>query len=146
MSEMKRFIVPIVIVGALYIVWEQHRGPLDVQEPRASSSQVISTAFKEQKSGVQVAGEGVVEKVLPDDRDGSLHQRFILRLASGHTLLVAHNIELAPRIEALRSGDVVAFSGVYEWNPEGGVIHWTHHDPSAQHPGGWLKHDGQTFQ
>jgi Protein of unknown function (DUF3465). len=50
---------------------------------------------------------------LPDDEQGSRHQRFILRLASGRTLLVAHNIDLAPRIDGLQVGDQVAFSGEY---------------------------------
>jgi len=84
--------------------------------------------------------------ILPDDNDGSRHQRFILQLNSGQTLLIAHNIDIAPRIPVLRQGDEVAFRGQYEWNPEGGVIHWTHHDPGGQHPGGWLKHEGQTYQ
>jgi hypothetical protein len=61
-------------------------------------------------------------------------------------LLVTHNIDLAPRIYDVREGDDVSFSGVYEWNPEGGVIHWTHHDPDGRHPGGWLKHNGKTYQ
>ncbi len=85
-------------------------------------------------------------RILPDDNDGSRHQRFILRLDSGRTLLVAHNIDLAPRIPALQKGDTVAFHGVYEWNENGGVIHWTHRDPVGQHQPGWLRHDGRTFQ
>jgi hypothetical protein len=93
-----------------------------------------------------MGGEGVVDRVLSDDNDGSRHQRFILRLASGQTLLIAHNIDIAPRIQALSSGDRVAFYGQYEWNPEGGVIHWTHRDPNGQHLPGWLKHNGQVYQ
>jgi hypothetical protein len=57
--------------------------------------------------------------------NGSRHQRFILELGSGQTLLVAHNIDLAPRLPALAVGETVDFNGVYEWTPEGGVIHWT---------------------
>jgi hypothetical protein len=82
---------------------------------------------------------------LPDDLEGSRHQRFVLRLSSGQTLLVAHNIDLAPRISSLNRGDKVEFYGEYEWNAKGGVIHWTHHDPSGRHVGGWLKHDSKTY-
>lgn len=81
-----------------------------------------------------------------DDTNGSRHQRLILRLASGQTLLIAHNIDIAPRIAALKSGDPIAFYGQYEWNAEGGVIHWTHRDPNGQHVAGWLKHNGMIYQ
>jgi len=111
----------------------------------SATDDAISRAFSEQRSGVQVAGEGVVERVLSDDTNGSRHQRFILRLGSGQTLLVAHNIDLAPKL-AIGPGDLVSFFGEYEWNSEGGVIHWTHHDPQRRHVGGWLKHEGRTFQ
>ncbi len=114
--------------------------------PSASGDDAVASAFKAQRSGVQVTGEGTVTKVLSDDNDGSRHQRFILRLASGQTLLVAHNIDLAPRVVPLNPGDSVQFNGEYEWNSEGGVIHWTHRDPAGQHQAGWLKHDGRTYQ
>ncbi|MGE3388849.1 MAG: DUF3465 domain-containing protein, partial [Gammaproteobacteria bacterium] len=73
--------------------------PSPAQEsPHAASDrdQVLADAFSARARGLQVEGEGIVVKVLPDDRDGSPHQRFILRLASGQTLLVAHNLDLAP--------------------------------------------------
>ena len=98
------------------------------------------------QSGAPMGGEGVVVRVLPDDNVGSRHQRFILRLASGQTLLIAHNIDIASRIEALKSGDRVEFYGQYESNPEGGVIHWTHHDPNGNHVSGWLKSNGIVYQ
>ncbi|WP_286694934.1 MULTISPECIES: DUF3465 domain-containing protein [Spongiibacter] len=103
-------------------------------------------AYENRQSNLQLSGQGVVEKLLSDDLDGSRHQRFILRLASGQTLLVAHNIDLAPRINDLKVGDMVAFYGEYEWNRRGGVIHWTHQDPRGKHPHGWLKHRGVTYQ
>ena len=84
--------------------------------------------------------------MLSDDFDVSSHQRFILKLDSGQTLLIAHNIDLAPSINELMEGDYVEFYGEYEWNYEGGVIHWTHHDPSNKHVGGWLKHRGHIYQ
>lgn len=106
----------------------------------------IEDAFANRESSRQLAGEGSVVKLLADDNHGSRHQRFILRLASGRTVLVSHNIDLAPRLDALRTGDTVAFYGEYEWNAKGGVIHWTHHDPRGRHPGGWLRHAGRTYQ
>ena len=98
------------------------------------------------QSGAQMGGEGVVERILADDNDGSRHQRFILRLGSGQTLLIAHNIDIANRIETLRIGERVEFYGQYESNPQGGVIHWTHHDPAGNHVDGWLKHNGMVYQ
>jgi hypothetical protein len=97
-------------------------------------------------SGSQVTGTGTVERVLSDDNDGSRHQRFILELGSERTLLVAHNIDLAPRIPSLSKGDTVAFYGEYETNQQGGVIHWTHLDPQGRHAAGWLEHEGRRYQ
>lgn len=94
----------------------------------------------------QWQGSGVVTKVLRDDSDGSRHQRFILRLDSGQTVLVAHNIDVAPRISSLRQGDTVEFFGEFERNQKGGVVHWTHHDPAGRHEAGWLRHEGRTYQ
>ena len=94
----------------------------------------------------QITNSGRVVTVLADDNDGSRHQRFILRLASGQTLLVAHNIDVAPRISNLEAGDTVSFYGEYVWNDKGGILHWTHHDPGGRHPGGWLTHKGRQYQ
>ncbi|RTE67746.1 DUF3465 domain-containing protein [Amphritea opalescens] len=107
---------------------------------------VIQRAYRQQQSDLQVRGSGIVSNILPDDRQGSQHQRFILRLPSNITVLVAHNIDLAPRINGLQVGDTVAFNGEYEWNKKGGVIHWTHHDPSGRHTDGWLEHRGQRYR
>ena len=107
---------------------------------------VIKNAFKNRRSGLQVQGEGVVTRVLPDDVDGSRHQRFILRLGSGHTLLMTHNIDVAPRVDELAAGDTIGFYGVYEWNEKGGIVHWTHHDPDGRHTGGRLEHRGNRYE
>nr|CAA45449.1 unnamed protein product [Vibrio cholerae] len=107
---------------------------------------VLQQAYQSQQSDLQVQGFGQVVKVLPDDNDGSKHQKFILKLNSGQTLLVAHNIDLAPRIPNLKVGDSVEFYGEYEWNKKGGVLHWTHKDPQNRHAHGWLKHNGQVYE
>ena len=112
----------------------------------AASDDAAARAFQAHQSGVSVSGSGSVSRVLADDNSGGRHQRFILRLPSGQTLLVTHNIDIAPRLPSLGAGDAVAFKGTYEWNSQGGVVHWTHHDPSGQHPAGWLKYKGVTYQ
>ena len=117
---------------------EQRTAPL-VDDP-------IGRAFASRTSNVQVQGEGKVIRVLADDLDGSRHQRFIVQRASGQTLLITHNIHIAPRIDGLKAGDSVRFNGEYVWNDKGGVIHWTHHDPQGRHVAGWVIHDGKTYK
>ena len=106
----------------------------------------IGRAFASGTSDVQVQDDGKVISVLPDELDGSRHQRFIVQLASGQTLLITHNIDVAPRIAGLKVGDSVGFNGEYVWNEKGGVIHWTHHDPQGRHVAGWVMHNGKRYQ
>jgi len=120
--------------------------PAGSASAREHADDPLLTAFLARRSAVQIESVGVVTKTLPDDRDGSRHQRFILAGPSGHTVLVAHNIDLAPRIPDLKAGDQVAFNGAYEWNARGGVIHWTHHDPRGEHVAGWIEYRGRRYQ
>jgi len=106
----------------------------------------VGRAFAQKASNVQVKGEGAVTHLLTDDVSGSRHQRFILRLASGQTVLIAHNIDIAPRVDNLKEGDTVSFYGEYVWNDKGGTVHWTHHDPQGKHVAGWLRYRGRTYQ
>jgi len=112
----------------------------------SNSDSELSHAYESGTSNLQIEGSGKVVTLLSDDNDGSRHQRFILRLNSGQTLLVAHNIDLAPKIDSLVAGDSISFYGQYEWNEKGGVIHWTHNDPSGSHVAGWIEHNGKRYQ
>lgn len=103
-------------------------------------------AYQRKLDDVFVEGQGRVVRILSDDNKGSRHQRFILRVGSGLTLLVAHNIDLAKRINSIKLGDTVQFRGEYVYNDKGGILHWTHHDPQQEIMGGWLKHRNQTYQ
>lgn len=112
----------------------------------ARSSDAVGRAFDRRQSNVQVQGAGVVDKILSDDNQGSRHQRFIVRMVSGQTVLIAHNIDIAPRVRPLAVGDEVQFNGEYDWNDKGGLVHWTHRDPQGRHEGGWIKRAGKIFQ
>ena len=144
---MKKILIAAVIVIGIYGYMQNSPDVISTfTEESIQSDDLIADAYRNQLSDIQVSGSGSVSRVLSDDNKGSRHQRFILRLASGKTILIAHNIDLAPRINSLEKGDLVEFFGEYEWNSKGGVIHWTHHDPSGRHVGGWLKHNGRKYE
>ena len=92
-----------------------------------------------------IEGQGVVVRLLSDDHDGSRHQRFVVDMRNGQTLLVVHNIELAERVP-VGMGDRVRFRGNYEWNELGGVVHWTHRDPMGGDEGGYVHHRDETYR
>ena len=152
---MKKLLLLAVVAAVLFYL---NRGPapaprsVDPSEVAAAPThpaaggETTTDDFSDQQSGAQVTGEGQVSRILGDDSIGDRHQRFILRLPSGQTVLIAHNIDIAPRIEGLNVGDTVSFHGEFEWNDKGGVVHWTHHDPQGSHESGWLKHAGRTYQ
>ncbi|RKF18646.1 DUF3465 domain-containing protein [Alginatibacterium sediminis] len=151
----KNSILPIILIAFIGLATQLlYRDPAIVSSAgivqTAASKHYIDTtieqAFKQKRSEVQVTGSGTVITILSDDLKGSRHQRFILELETGLTVLVAHNIDLAPRIEKLSVGDTVRYYGQYEWNDKGGVLHWTHHDPNQKHYHGWLRHNGKTYQ
>ncbi len=106
----------------------------------------VAQAYAQHLSHVHVEGGGVVLKLLPDDTEGDRHQRFIVRAPGGERLLFAYNIDIAPRIDRLRVGDGIRFAGEYIWNRKGGIVHWTHHDPSGRHVGGYIDVDGRRYQ
>ena len=81
-----------------------------------------------------------------DDNDDARHQRFVIDIGNRQTLLIAHNIDLAPRVP-LSTGDTVTVRGQYEWNDRGGLLHWPHADPDGQRRDtGWIRHRGQLYQ
>ena len=94
--------------------------------------------YTKRDTGRWIEGTGFVRRLLNDQSDGLRHQRIVIQVPGGSTLLVAHNIELADRVP-VGVGDRIHFRGVYEWNELGGLIHWTHHDPMGQDDGGYVR-------
>lgn len=143
---MRKLFLLFLVAAVSYAAWDRFDTGKGAGSLHVAGDDMFASAFRNHASGIQVSGKGITTKILADDNDGSRHQRFILKLPSNQTLLVAHNIDLAPRISSLREGDPVEFNGVYEWNSKGGIIHWTHHDPEGRHEAGWLRHNGKIYQ
>jgi hypothetical protein len=150
----KRSYVVIALAIAVYVVQQfsssTFKGTARTEAAIAAGSALpadsVETAFLNQQSDLFLEVDGVVARILTDDTRPPRHQRFILELDSGRTLLVAHNIDLADRIENLKVGTPVRLFGEYEWNDKGGVLHWTHHDPKGLKDGGWIDYDGIRYR
>jgi Protein of unknown function (DUF3465) len=140
---MRKLLTVAIVLAGVYVAFGR---PPSQQASPATVDVVAAQALDRDADQSQVTGSGSVSKILSDDNDGSRHQRFIVRLPSGQTVLIAHNLDLAPRVAPLAPGDTVQFKGEYVWSDKGGTVHWTHRDPAGRHEGGWLKHAGQTFQ
>ncbi len=134
----RRVVLPLVAVAIIALYqYSLERGGTTPPGDRPYTG-AVEEAYAERRSGIWVEVNGSIRRRLPDDNTGSRHQRFILQTESGHTVLVAHNLDLADKVP-LETGDTVRVRGRYEWNERGGVIHWTHHDPDGNLSGGWVE-------
>ncbi len=77
------------------------------------------------------------------------HEGFLVATDPGAgcriTLRVEHNLDLAGRVPLTR-GETVEIRGEYIYDPRGGILHWTHHDPRGRHPGGYIRANGELYQ
>ena len=137
----------VLVVAALGAWLAQQAGfTLSAGAPPADAgAELLADAWDRHANDEWIRASGRVTRLLDDDNEDSRHQRFIIETGRGQTLLVAHNIDLAPRVP-VGIGDKIAFKGVYEWNERGGVIHWTHHDPQGREPGGWIELRGRRYE
>jgi hypothetical protein len=139
----------LTLLAIIGLVVFQYFYPADVELPApeyaGEAGDVVQAAYAAKRSGVWLETEGRVTRLLSDDNEGSRHQRFILEVGGGHTVLIAHNIDLAERVPVTQ-GDTISLRGMFEWNDRGGVIHWTHHDPDGRHKGGWIRRSGESYK
>lgn len=93
----------------------------------------------------EVTVQAPVLKLLPEDDRGLPHQKFLIRLSNGTTVLIAHDLKMASAVP-IAPGDIVTIHGEYIWNSRGGLIHWTHHTDTPYHEGGWIDLKGVRYQ
>lgn len=108
----------------------------------------VCRIYSAQQSRAEVVADGTVIDVLGTRRGPSGdHEGFLLRLNGGCDLLVRveTNVDLTGPVP-LRASQRVVVKGEYEYDPMGGVIHWTHHDPRGRHDGGFVRVGDRTYQ
>jgi hypothetical protein len=142
--------------GVLWYQWE-HRDELGFSKPQPVATAPatalddnarVAALFAAHRSDEVVEITGRVVKLLDDDDEGDRHQRFLLQVGEQPLLLlVAHNIDLAPRVP-LTEGDELRLRGEYEWSEKGGVLHWTHRNPARnpRHEGGFIQLGGKRYE
>jgi hypothetical protein len=111
----------------------------------ARQQQDVIALQKEHARSAEVTVLAPVCRLLPDDTVGLQHEKFLLSLTNGTTILVAHDTSYAPRVP-LQLGSVVRIHGEYIWNPKGGLVHWTHLSDSPFHDSGWIDYQGKRYQ
>jgi len=113
--------------------------------PQPDDAAIVSD-FHNHQSNVEVTADGNVVRLLPDRTSSTgTHEQFIVKLFSADiTVEVEHNISIGARAP-VEEGDHVIVHGEYIWNAQGGLIHFTHHDPQGTHEGGYIQVNGKTY-
>ena len=118
--------------------------PAPPRQATISGNDALLAAARARRSDVEVLAGGRVIRLLADDREGSRHQRFLVRVGDTLTILVAYNLDLGSRLP-VAAGDSVTLRGEYVWNDRGGLIHWLHRDPANRHEPGWVELRGRRY-
>ncbi|MCA1778196.1 MAG: DUF3465 domain-containing protein [Xanthomonadaceae bacterium] len=108
------------------------------------SNERLLDAFEDGRTSIWVSGQAPVSQILGDEGIGGPHQRFVLRLNEGVTIIVRHSLQASERVPVER-GDSVRFHGRYDWEASGGIISLTHSDPEQPGGGGWVEHKGVRY-
>ncbi len=104
--------------------------------------------YASQNSGGEVLVSGHVVALLGsrEGRSGE-HEGYLLKLDGSCDLLlkVETNTSITGPIPFARNEPVI-IKGVYVYDPLGGLIHWTHHDPSGRHMNGYVIAGGKSYR
>ncbi len=112
--------------------------------PDVDDTDLVQRAWNEQQSNVLVELDARVIRIHPDIADFETFQAFSIELSNGQRVRVHHNIDVAPRVPVSANAEI-RLRGEYDWNPEGGLIHWTHAAVDSERKGGWIEVNGHRF-
>ncbi|HUA08549.1 MAG TPA: DUF3465 domain-containing protein [Candidatus Acidoferrales bacterium] len=116
--------------------------------PEQPDNARICAAYGSGQSGVEVIGSGTVLALLgtSNGRSGE-HEGFLLKLTGqcDLALRIETNVDITGPVP-LQPGETVVVKGQFEDDADGGVIHWTHHDPSGRHITGYVEAGGKFYE
>lgn len=150
---LKRYCLPLFIVAFAVSIGGCDKSVGTIERPNytkltpsdALYETEVAAAQNNRQSHVVVTCTLPVKRMLRPDEKGEKHEKFLLQVSNGTTILVAHNTSRAPSVP-LSAGDIVTVHGEYIWNAKGGVIHWTHKSDTPRHEGGYIDFKGQRYQ
>jgi hypothetical protein len=148
----------VIFAGSLISCGSDFNPELLEQPAIDNTAPIIESASKSKNKPIQFQMEhgvyqAVVTELLPDDRDGLPHQRFMIELVnnrfSNEEIMVAHNIDHSPRVP-VRIGAQLELKGDFILSASPKVLHWTHlcevRNGVKSHPDGYIRLNGQIYQ
>lgn len=86
-----------------------------------------------------------VTKLMPDDNDGSRHQRFYAKLSDNSEVYIVYSLEYGRVRVPVNVGSIIGVGGEYRWTKFGGLLHWVHEDHRDQRPDGYVEVRGVRY-
>lgn len=121
---------------------QNRQGASQVVDEHSSDSDLIRAVSDQRRVDFVEGGNLVVSKLLPDDRSGLKHQKWVVRLSNGKEMEAVYNLDMCPRVP-IKVGDKIAMGGQFVWTTKGALLHWLHHDPRGNRPDGFVYAKGQ---
>ncbi|MBX3019076.1 MAG: DUF3465 domain-containing protein [Bdellovibrionaceae bacterium] len=86
-----------------------------------------------------------VTKLMPDDTQGSRHQRFYAKLSDASEVYIVYSLEYGRVRVPVTVGSRIGVGGEYRWTKFGGLLHWVHEDHRDQRPDGYVEVRGVRY-
>lgn len=116
--------------------------------PEQPDNALVCRTYASQGSRQEVLARGTIAGMLGEAQGRSgVHEGYMVQLDGRCDLLVRieTNVGITGPIP-LHRGEPVIIKGEYEYTATGGVIHWTHHDPSGRHVNGYVQAAGKFYR
>lgn len=104
----------------------------------------VQDAYRYHQTGMMAEVTGTVARVLMDDKDDPRHQKFIIRMTNGQSLLILHDQVSGDQVP-VKVDDTVLVRGEYQWTETGGMLRFTQRDYSPRRMHGWIEHQGRRY-